>query len=77
MGIIVDVSHLSEAAFWELVEIYAETIYSFSFQCISKFVLIQEIYQMIKLKLSFSVKDMIGITFVPYFVDSTNTAVHD
>ena len=56
MGIIVDVSHLSVAAFWELAECIQKPFIA-SHSNAQEFVLIQEIYQMIKSKLSSNVKD--------------------
>ena len=71
MGIIVDVSHLSVAAFWELVKIYKKPFiasHSNTYHiCPHPRNLSDD-----QIKAIIRVKDVMGITFVPYFVEVTN-----
>ncbi|NEW05626.1 membrane dipeptidase [Paenibacillus sp. SYP-B3998] len=74
MGIIVDVSHLSEKAFWELVELYRRPFIASHSNagtlCPHPRNLSDE-----QIKTIIECHGQIGITFVPYFVKSGNSPV--
>lgn len=74
MGIIVDVSHLSVTAFWELVEIYKKPFIASHSNahhiCPHPRNLSDD-----QIKAIIACKGMMGITFVPYFVENTKGTV--
>ncbi|UKS29811.1 dipeptidase [Paenibacillus sp. HWE-109] len=69
MGIIVDVSHLSTAAFWELIEMYSKPFIA-SHSNAQKVCPHPRNLSDDQIKAIIQCKGNIGITFVPYFVDS-------
>lgn len=74
MGIIADVSHLSVAAFWELVEVYAKPFIA-SHSNAQKVCPHPRNLSDDQIKAIIQCQGLIGMTFVPYFVDSANLAV--
>ncbi|WNR46722.1 dipeptidase [Paenibacillus roseipurpureus] len=74
MGIIVDVSHLSVAGFWELVDIYKKpfvaTHSNAKSLCPHPRNLSDE-----QIKAIIACKGLMGITFVPYFLENSMTDV--
>ncbi|OCT13916.1 hypothetical protein A8709_19375 [Paenibacillus pectinilyticus] len=75
MGIIVDVSHLSAAAFWELVDLYKKPFIASHSNaqhlCPHPRNLSDE-----QIKAIISCQGLMGITFVPYFLESAKGEVH-
>ncbi|MEC0231487.1 dipeptidase [Paenibacillus alba] len=74
MGIIVDVSHLSTTAFWELIELYNKPFIA-SHSNAQKICPHPRNLSDEQIKAIIQCKGTIGITFVPYFVDSANLTV--
>ncbi|MDR6552738.1 dipeptidase [Paenibacillus qinlingensis] len=74
MGIIVDVSHLSVAGFWELVELYKKPFiasHSNAYHlCPHPRNLSDD-----QIKTIIQCKGLMGITFVPYFLDNAKSTV--
>ncbi|MEW9697641.1 dipeptidase [Paenibacillus sp. SI8] len=74
MGIIVDVSHLSVNAFWELIDLYKKPFIAShsnaAKQCPHPRNLSDE-----QIAAIIKCRGQMGITFVPYFVDSANSTV--
>ncbi|MBA2937757.1 membrane dipeptidase [Paenibacillus sp. CGMCC 1.16610] len=74
MGIIADVSHLSTAAFWEMVEGYNKPFIA-SHSNAQKICPHPRNLSDDQIKAIIQCQGQIGLTFVPYFVDSVNLAV--
>ncbi|NOV03088.1 dipeptidase [Paenibacillus planticolens] len=74
MGIIADVSHLSQAAFWELVEIYQKPFIA-SHSNAQKICPHPRNLSDDQVKAIIQCQGLMGITFVPYFVESVNPVV--
>ncbi|MFC5448420.1 dipeptidase [Paenibacillus aestuarii] len=74
MGIIVDVSHLSEKGFWELFELYGKPIVATHSNCAR---LCPHPRNLSDEQLTAIIKrqGQIGLTFVPYFVEAARTPV--
>lgn len=74
MGIIADVSHLSTTAFWEMVEVYNNPFIA-SHSNALKICPHPRNLSDDQIKAIIQYQGQIGLTFVPYFVDSINPAV--
>jgi membrane dipeptidase len=74
MGIIADVSHLSTTAFWEMVEVYHKPFIA-SHSNAQKICPHPRNLSDDQIKAIIQCQGQIGLTFVPYFVDSMNLAV--
>ncbi|MNV60055.1 Membrane dipeptidase [compost metagenome] len=74
MGIIVDVSHLSVAAFWELIEVYPKPFIASHSNAIQICPHPRNLSDD-QIKAIIQCKGLMGITFVPYFLDNLNPTV--
>lgn len=74
MGIIADVSHLSPTAFWEMVEAYNKPFIA-SHSNAQKLCPHPRNLSDDQIKAIIQCQGQIGLTFVPYFVDSLNLTV--